>query len=135
MTRSIGKVFCILMIACVVAPMALGTPANRAAVVRYFDRFLGKNLQSCSLCHLPSDVKEPESLEEFPHNAFGEALRVAGRQLKAEGRRRDMAARLELIGGADSDGDGVDNLSEILLGHHPGDAKDTPSAEELKGLV
>src|SRR5258706_2412267 len=117
------------------APFALGTPANKAAVERYFGRFLGKNLQNCSLCHLPSDKKEPESLEEFPHNTFGEALRVAGKQLKAEGKRRDMAARLEIVGAADSDGDGVDNVSEILLGHNPGDAKDKPSAEEMKELA
>jgi hypothetical protein len=135
MNLSIRRIFCMTIIAWGVAPLALATPANRAAIARHFDRFLGKNLQTCSLCHLPSDKKEPESLEEFPHNAFGEALRVAGKQLKAEGKKREMAARLELVGGADSDGDGVDNLSEILLGHNPGDAKDRPSAEELKGLA
>ena len=26
-------------------------------------------------------------------------------------------------------------LRELLLGHNPGDAKDKPSAEELKGLA
>src|SRR3954469_20834510 len=114
---------------------ARGTPANKAAIERYFDRFLAKGLQNCSLCHLPSEVKDPETLEEFPHNSFGDALRKAGKELRAAGKKREMAARLEMVGAADSDGDGVDNLSKILLGHNPGDAKDRPSAEELKTLA
>jgi len=31
----------------------------------------------------------------------------------------------------DSDGDGVDNETELLLGHNPGDSRDTPSKKEL----
>src|SRR5689334_12932689 len=97
------------------ALQARGTPANRAAIERYFDRFLAKGLQNCSLCHLPSDKKDPETLEEFPHNPFGTALRKAGKELRAAGKKREMAARLEMVGALDSDGDGVDNLSELLL--------------------
>src|SRR5258706_7782807 len=111
---------------------ARGTPANKAAMERHLDRFLAKNLQSCTTCHLPSDVKEPESLDDFPHNGFGDALRKVGKQLKGEGKKRDIATRITLIGSQDSDGDGVDNLTELLLGHNPGDAKDVPTAEELK---
>src|SRR5438128_513098 len=91
---------------------AWATPANKAAFVRHFDRLLGKNLQSCTTCHLPSDKKDPETLEDFPHNAFGAAVKKAGTQLRSEGKKREMAARLELMGSLDSDGDGVDNLSE-----------------------
>jgi hypothetical protein len=123
-----------VLAAVLAAPYAVGTPANKAAFVRHFDRFLSKNLQTCQTCHLPSDKKEPESLEEFPHNPFGAALRKAGGELRAQGKKREMAARLELIAGQDSDGDGVDNLSELLLGHNPGDAKDRPTAQELKTL-
>src|SRR6266550_5094395 len=106
MNLSIGKTFCVAIIAWLIAPLALATPANKAAIARHFDRFLGKNLQTCSLCHLPSDKKEPETLEEFPHNAFGDALRKAGTELRAAGKKREMAARLEMVGAADSDGDG-----------------------------
>jgi hypothetical protein len=110
---------------------ASANPANKAAFDRYFDRFLAKNLQTCTTCHLPSDKKDPDTLEDFPHNPFGVAVRKAGSELRAQGKKRELAARMGLIGTLDSDGDGVDNLSEILLGHHPGDAKDRPSAEEL----
>jgi hypothetical protein len=125
-----------LVLTAVLSPafFATATPANKAAFNRHFDRFLSKNLQSCSTCHLPSDKKDPESLEDFPHNPFGAAVKMAGSQLRSEGKKRDMAARLEIVAGQDSDGDGVDNFSEILLGHNPGDAKDTPSAEELAQL-
>jgi hypothetical protein len=113
---------------------ARATPANKAAFNRYFDRFLAKNLQTCTTCHLPSDKKDPDTLEDFPHNPFGAAVKKAGSELRAQGKKREMAARLEMIASLDSDGDGVDNLSEILLGHNPGDAKDKPSAEELAQL-
>src|SRR6059058_865452 len=102
MMKQIGLIFWAgIAVVFVFSPLARATPANKAAIERHLDRFLVKNLQSCSLCHLPGDVKEPESLEEFPHNPFGDALRLAGRQLKADGRKRDIPSRLEMIGAAD----------------------------------
>src|SRR3954454_18659033 len=94
------------------AVRAHGTPANRAGLERHFGEFLAKNLRNCSVCHLPSDKKDPETLEEFPHNPFGEAVRKAGSQLRAQGKKREMAARLEMVAELDSDGDGVANLAE-----------------------
>jgi hypothetical protein len=114
---------------------ALATPANKAAFERHFDRFLAKSLAACTTCHLPSDNKNPESLEEFPHNPFGDAVRKAGRHLLAEGKRRDMESRLLRIAADDSDGDGVDNQTEILLGHRPGDASDHPTPAELATIA
>jgi len=35
----------------------------------------------------------------------------------------------------DRDGDGVDNLGELLLGHNPGDASDRPTAGEMAELA
>jgi hypothetical protein len=110
---------------------ARATPANKAALERHFGRFLPRALQSCSTCHQPTDKKDPDSLEDIPHNPFGKALKRAGSQLRAEGKKREMSARLEIVGAEDSDGDGVDNLTELLLGHNPGVASDVPSKEEL----
>src|SRR5436190_5860685 len=92
------------------------TPANKAALERHYDKFLGKDLNRCTTCHLPSTVKEPQSLEEFPHNPFGDRLRLLGEDLKKAGKRKDLASRLEMVAHEDSDGDGVDNETEILAG-------------------
>src|SRR5262249_17307677 len=105
---------------------ATATPANKAALVRHYDRFLTKELDRCTTCHLPSDIKSPENLEEFPHNPFGHRFRLLGQELARQGLKRDLATRLSLVARDDSDGDGVANEIEILLGHNPGDPKDTP---------
>src|SRR4051812_43301174 len=131
MNRLMWIMFFLLLVA---ATGARATPANRAGMERHFGEFLAKNLRNCSVCHLPSDKKDPETLEEFPHNPFGEALRKAGSQLRSEGKKREMPARLAIVAEQDSDGDGVANLSELLLGHNPGDAKDKPTDAELKSL-
>ena len=113
------------------ASSASATPANKAALEKHYDRFLAKNLARCSTCHLPNENKNPESLDEFPHNPFGARLRAVGRQLGAEGKPKEISARLKFVTREDADGDGVDNGTELLLGHNPGDAKDTPTKKEL----
>ena len=109
----------------------VATPANKAALEKHYDQFLIKSLARCTTCHLPSENKSPESLEEFPHNPFGARLRAVGKQLASDGKRKDIPARLQSIAREDSDHDGVDNETELLLGHNPGDAKDTPGKKEL----
>jgi hypothetical protein len=111
--------------------MAQATPANKAALEKHFDRFLARDLARCTTCHLPSSNKNPESLDDFPHNPFGARLRAVGKQFVAEGKKKDIPARLNLIAREDSDRDGVDNETEILLDHNPGDANDTPTKKEL----
>src|SRR5881394_83521 len=111
---------------------ANATPANKAALDRHFDRFLSKKLNACTTCHLPSDNKDPQNLDEFPHNPFGARLRAAKKELAAQSKPTDISARIALIAAEDSDQDGVDNLTEILLGHAPGDAADKPTASELQ---
>jgi hypothetical protein len=103
------------------------TPANKAGLQRHYGPFLGKNLDRCTTCHLPNANKAPESLDEFPHNLFGDRLRSLGKN-------KDIRVRLKMIAREDADGDGVNNETELLLGHNPGDPKDRPLREELAGV-
>ena len=112
---------------------AFATPANRAAFVAHYGRFLPKSLNSCTGCHLPSEKKNPETLEEFPHNTFGQRLRAVAKNPGGAQDLKTIAARLAAIAQEDSDGDGVANETELLLGHGPGDAKDRPTGKELAG--
>jgi hypothetical protein len=110
---------------------ALATPANKAALVKHYDKFLSKTLNACTTCHLPSDNKHPETLADFPHNPFGDRLRKTGEKSEKAGKKLDIPHRLAEIAKEDADQDGVDNETELLLGHHPGNAKDTPTKKEL----
>ena len=111
------------------------TPANRAAFVKYFGKFLPAKLDACTTCHLPTkSTLTPTSLADYPHNSFGHRLALAAEELRKVGKRTDIPTRLRLIASEDSDRDGVDNLSELLLGHAPGDAGDKPTQAELKRL-
>jgi hypothetical protein len=109
-----------VLLGLLLCPTALATPANKAALKRHYDTFLSASLNRCTTCHLPSEKKNPESLEEFPHNAFGDRLRALGNS-------KLIPARLKKVSAEDTDDDGVPNEAEILLGHNPGDAKDKPS--------
>src|SRR5262245_43949634 len=99
---------------------ALATPANKTALAKHFDRFLVKELNRCTTCHLPSDKKSPETLAEFPHNPFGDRLRVLGEEPTRSGAKLSLPTRLARIAREDADGDGTDNETELLLGHNPG---------------
>ena len=109
-------------------------PAHRAALDRHYDRFLAHPLAACTTCHKPSSIQAPESLDEFPHNPFGNRLRELGRDRNAAGEKPDLITRLKRIAAEDSDGDGVPNEAELLLGHNPGNASDTPTRQELATL-
>src|SRR5437773_2430890 len=116
----------------IVASSLQATPANKAAFVKYYGQYLPTNLNSCTTCHLPTKLDHPpESLDEFPHNAFGKRLRALGKQLFAEGKSKDIATRLQIVAHEDADGDGVPNEAELLLGHGPGDRSDKPTKREL----
>jgi hypothetical protein len=114
------------------AAVAHGTPANKAGFEAYYDRFLPRTLAQCTTCHLPSEHKAPESLDEFPHNSFGDRLRRVAKELAPSGPRPDIAARLKAIAIEDADGDGVDNQTELLLGRVPGDAASLPEKSQLE---
>ncbi|HEX7861013.1 MAG TPA: DUF1553 domain-containing protein [Verrucomicrobiae bacterium] len=108
---------------------SLATPANKAALEHHFDKFLSANLARCTTCHLPSDHKDPQSLNEFPHNDFGARLRKIRSEMPDDS--RDIISRLKRIAAEDSDGDGIANEKEILLGHNPGEREDAPTSDSL----
>ncbi len=129
--NQVWRVWLVVLGTCLVGGRSFATPANRAALEKHYGRFLTPSLARCTTCHLPSAQKFPESLDEFPHNSFGDRLRKLGEELAAAGKKKDLQTRLALVAQEDADGDGVPNETELLLGHNPGDAKDTPSRSEL----
>jgi hypothetical protein len=128
---SAARSLLLLAFLCASGSLVTATPAHRTALGRHYERFLARELNRCTTCHLPSDHKAPESLEEFPHNPFGDRLRRLGEELKSAGQPRDVVTRLALVAEEDTDGDGVANELEILLGHQPGNEKDAPAATAL----
>jgi len=113
--------FSLLILLSLLASTAFATPANKERVQRQFGDLLPAKLHDCTLCHQAGAHDEPDSLAEIPHNAFGAALRKIGKTTS-------LPQRVLQLADADTDGDGVDNLSEILLGSFPADATDTAEA-------
>jgi hypothetical protein len=112
-------------------PNAQANPANKKALANHFEHLLPPKLNECTTCHLPSTVESPHSLDEFPHNGFGHGLRKLGEELKAKKADAGIPARLVRVSGEDADGDGTDNLTELLLGSNPGDASQKPDASRM----
>jgi len=131
--RPVPWAFVVLLLLAVV-PTLRATPANRAALGAYYDRFLAKELNRCTTCHLPSERPDPLSLDEFPHNPFGHRLKLLGDEQATAGKPRDLAQRVQQIATEDSDGDGVANETELLLGSNPGQVRDLPTAPALATL-
>jgi hypothetical protein len=125
------KAFFPLAIWLAFSAVGIATPSNKAALERHYEHFLGRELNRCTTCHLPSDNKEPQSLDDFPHNPFGDRLRALGEEWKRSGKSRDVAARLAGVADEDADGDGVANEAELFAGSNPGDATQMPAAAQL----
>jgi len=111
------------------------TPANKSALEKHLGPLLVDTMQNCAVCHTHDHGTGLESLEEFPHNAFGERIRSAKDELKKAGKPTKIADRLALVAGEDSDRDGISNLDELLLGHQPGKKSDVPAPDEIKTLA
>ena len=77
-----------LRIVCVVlvlpAVIASANPANMASLSKHFGPFMVQQAQTCKLCHVADEGHDASSLDEFQHNAFGDAVRVAGERLLEE---------------------------------------------------
>ncbi len=115
----------------VLSASASATPANRLALRRHFGGFLPGRLDDCSTCHVEGGDHAADSLAEFPHNAFGDRLHELGRAVVGEA-PPSIGDRIERAAREDSDGDGIDNLTELLLGTFPGNAEDQPTPHVLE---
>ena len=111
------------------------TPANKKIFEKHMGPLLNAKLDSCATCHVRADANGAETLEEFPHNAFGKRLRAVKQIWKKEGKRASMEDRLVFVAEEDADGDGYGNLDEILMGRKPGDARDFPNTQEKAHLA
>ncbi len=89
-----------------------------------------RKLNDCRTCHVVPEAGADDS-EDRPHNAFGKRLKAMRSQLKKAGQPSGIPARIHAVASEDSDGDGVANLLELVTGHFPGEANDTPAATEL----
>lgn len=112
--------------------IAWATPANRQAFSRYLGPFLNDRFDSCAVCHVRAEAQGAESLDDFPHNPFGDRLRALADNAAANDGETDLQAHLSLIAEEDSDDDGVSNLRELLAGTHPGQKDDRPDAASLE---
>jgi hypothetical protein len=119
---------------CVLPSSANATPANKQAFSRYFGKYLPNGLDTCAVCHVRADANGAESLDEFPHNSFGDRLRVAREVLEKKNRDTGIRDRLIFIAHEDADDDNATNLQELLLGYRPGDSRNKPSPNEVENL-
>ncbi len=130
-----ARLFALLLLAVTGQHGALrATPANKSALEKHLGPLLVDTMQNCAICHTHDHGTGLESLEEFPHNPFGDRIRSAKGELKKAGKPTQIADRLALVASEDADGDGISNLDELLLGHQPGEKSDVPDAVELKQL-
>jgi len=118
----------------VVSASLSATPANRLALKRHFGEFLPERLNDCSACHVEGGDHAGDSLKQIPHNAFGKRLRELGETAEGEAPHA-IGDRIQRAAREDSDGDGVDNLSELLLGSRPGDSTDAPTPHAMETVA
>lgn len=116
------------------AETASATPANKKALEKHLGPLLTEAMHNCAVCHTRDHGTGLESLGEFPHNTFGDRLRIAKQELREKKQPANISDRITLVAGEDSDGDGIANSDELLLGHYPGDKSDVPSSTELATL-
>ena len=113
---------------------ASATPANRQALLRYLGPFQSEQVESCAVCHVRAKPDGAESLDEFPHNAFGDRLCILGEEKSDAAEELPLRDRLARIADEDADGDGVSNLSELLAGTLPGNGDDKPAPAESERI-
>src|SRR5262249_45366824 len=109
---------------------ARARPPPKKALADYLGPGLARKLKDCPTRQLPPE-EGADASEDRPHNAFGRRLKAVRAQLRKAGKPSGIPARIEVVAGEDSDGDGVPNLLELVTGHFPGEAEDRPDTSEL----
>ncbi|MBY0523486.1 MAG: DUF1549 and DUF1553 domain-containing protein [Gemmataceae bacterium] len=120
-----------LMTALLAASVANARPPYKKSLADYYGPFLPPKLHDCRTCHVALKEGEKEDAEERDHNGFGARLKALRKELTKAGKKADIITRLQLVADEDADGDGVNNLLEILAGRNPGEADDKPTPAEL----
>ena len=116
MNRCLNKLRLAVVILAGAVAAGWATPANKTALLKHLGPFAKQQLDSCATCHMQADGHGAETLKDLPHNPFG-------RQLHRLGRKQSIAVRLKTLAAEDADGDGQQNLDELLAGAFPGNAK------------
>jgi hypothetical protein len=120
----------LVAVALLLLPLAaVAKPAHKQAVAGGLGPYLPAAVNDCKLCHVPGDTAPDK---DKPRNPFGERLEDVRKELKKAKKPTDIVARFDSVADEDVDGDGASNLFEVLTGHLPGDAKNTPTAAEVK---
>jgi Protein of unknown function (DUF1553)/Protein of unknown function (DUF1549) len=124
--QAVGSVICLLFLA---APVAHARPPYKKALADFLGLDATSKLNDCRTCHVPSNNDEPPDGPK-PHNAFGARLKAVKEELKKAGRKTDIVSRILAVADEDSDGDGVPNLLELVMGRSPGELEPKPTAAE-----
>ncbi len=125
------RTWSVLLVLLAVQP-AVARPQHLKALQEEYGAFLPSRLANCFTCHRPTQSgRLGETLADFPHNSYGRRLAEAVAELRTSGRRTDLITRARSIAGEDSDGDGVANERELLLGSPPGESAVRPDGRAL----
>lgn len=121
-----------VLLALLAVQPAAARPQHLKALQEEYGAFLPSRLANCFTCHRPTQSgRLGETLADFPHNSYGHRLAETAAVLRSAGRRTDLITRVRYIAGEDSDGDGVTNTRELLLGSPPGDSAVRPEGRAL----
>jgi mono/diheme cytochrome c family protein len=127
--RARGTGALVLILAGSALPSAQAHPRYRKELSEYFGPPLAARLNNCRTCHVTRG--NDDQANGRVRNPFGARLHEVRDDLRKAGKKTKMPNRIEAVADEDSDHDGVANLIELLTGHFPGEAGDTPTADEV----
>jgi hypothetical protein len=130
MTRRLLLSLPLAAVLLVLGAFAQARPNYRSALATFVGKPLPEKLNDCRTCHVVAAGADPSRVNGRSLNVYGQRLRKALPELRAAKKRAGIRNRLEAVADEDADGDGASNGDELLSGHFPGDARDTPTAEE-----
>jgi hypothetical protein len=127
--RARGTGALVLILAGLALPSAQAHPRYRKELSEYFGPPLAARLNNCRTCHVTRG--DDDQANGRVRNPFGARLHEVRDDLRKDGKKTKIPNRIEAVADEDSDHDGVANLIELLTGHFPGEADDTPTADEV----